>query len=172
MIRHFAWQLSVVLPVACLLLASCSRQPELPAINDIGLTYTDRPAGRLSDYRGKWLIVNFWSVGCPPCYEEMPDLDQLHKDGTEAGWQVLGISMPYDRPDSILQATRKLALSYPAAMDLQGEVSRTFGGIQMVPTTFLLNSEGLVVKKFTGKVSYQQLRETLEELMKTNGTRS
>ncbi len=147
-----------------------------PADNSIAgdtpFTFVDSPAKTLADFQGKWLLVNFWSVTCPPCYEEMPDLDRFHNEGQHRDWSVIGVAMPYDRPDSVLAAVKKMQISYPVAIDIEAKTNIAFGTVTLVPSSYLLDPQGHIVKQFTGKVTYKDLLKTLRKAIKNYSQRS
>ena len=159
-----------------LLLGGCTddnREPGMlqPGTWQQNIRFVNREQSSLSTFRDRWLLVNFWSVGCPPCYAEMPDLKQFHAQGQKLGWTVIGIAMPYDRPDSVLSTVQKNQLNYPVALDLDGQLNQAFGGIELLPTSFLVDPQGNIVKRFTGKVSHETLVKTINQLQQ-NPTRS
>jgi len=67
---------------------------------------------RLSDYRGKWVLVNFWATWCPPCLEEIPDLIALHEAHRKTNLVVIGVALDSDR-DSVVEFVAKKRVSYP-----------------------------------------------------------
>ena len=126
-------------------------------------SFIDGQKKTLKDYTGQWLLVNFWSVSCPPCVEEMPDLSRLHSELNNEGFNVIGIAMPFDPPDMVVQTRQHKQLSYPIAIDIKGEANNAFGKIQVIPTSFLINPDGRVARKYTGVISYDGFKKELSQ---------
>ena len=127
-------------------------------------SFIDGQKKQLYDYKGSWLLVNFWSVSCPPCFQEMPELSRLHDDKPSDDFAVIGIAMPYDRPDMILETQQQKNLSYPIALDIQGLANKAFGTIRIIPTSILLNPDGEIVWQHTGVITYDGFLKELAEL--------
>ncbi len=120
-------------------------------------------AGNIADLKGKWTYLNFWSISCPPCYREMPDLVRLYNDFKSEHFELIGVAMSYDRPDLVIDTMEKQQLNYPISLDLNNDINRHFGPIEMIPTTLLIAPDGQVVKKHVGLITYQQLKSMLLE---------
>ncbi len=104
---------------------------------------------KLSDFKGKVVLLNFWATWCPPCREEIPDLISLQKQYAAQGLVVLGISMDEGGPARVAAFAKKYAINYPVVMGTD-EVSDAYGGIQVLPTTFIIDRKGKVVDGLLG----------------------
>ena len=101
----------------------------------------------LATQRGKVVVVNFWATWCPPCRKEMPVLDAFYRKYHSQGLEMIGMSV--DRPhDSSEVRTVMQSYSYPAAMSEDAKVNE-FGSPDTVPTTFVVDSKGIVRAKLT-----------------------
>ena len=99
-------------------------------------------------YRGKVVLINFWATWCPPCNEEIPemiDLANKYKDTL----QIIGISMDDDPPSQVLAFARAKKMNYPIVMG-SDKLSEEYGGVEALPTTFVLDTQGRVVQKHMG----------------------
>ena len=119
----------------------------------------------LASLRGKVLIVNFWSPGCAPCLKEMPIWVNTRQAYSARGLEVLAISMPTDAPNHVIAFAESRQLPFPVVLDLIGEANRAFGGVQLMPTTFLLDRQGQVVHKFVGIPPATDLQAALQSLL-------
>ena len=128
------------------------------------VSFIDGQKKSLAEFNGQWLLVNFWSVSCPPCFQEMPELSRLHDEMATDDFAVIGIAMPYDRPDMILETQQRKNLSYPIAIDIQGTANNAFGTIRVVPTSILLNPDGEIVWQHAGVITYDGFNKKLSEL--------
>jgi len=145
-----------------LVISACESASQFPAPGNIAFTFINSEKKLLHDYQGNWLLINFWSVSCPPCFEEIPDLQRFYQDGHK----VIGVAMPFDRPDSLMAAVKQTKIDYPVAIDLEGKINQAFDSVTVIPSSFLITPEGRIVKHFTGKVSYDQLTQTIQALTK------
>lgn len=144
--------------------SGCSEEPVKFEKPDAAtqFTFISGQQKKLSDYAGQWLLVNFWSVSCPPCFQEMPDLSRLHNELRDDNFQLIGVAMPYDRPDDIVATQQKMQLSYPVSIDITGEINQAFGIVRAIPSSYLLNPQGNVAKRYTGIITYEEFIEDLQ----------
>ena len=115
----------------------------------------------LTDYRGKWVLVNFWATWCPPCLEEIPDLVSLYESRKDV--MVIGIVMDYRDPKTVLKFVDSLAISYPIVFGNKS-IAAQVGPVSMLPTTYLFNPAGRPAAYKVGIIS----RESLEDFMREN----
>jgi len=101
-----------------------------------------------ASWRGKVVILNFWATWCPPCREEIPEMIELSKRFKDR-LQIVGVSMDDAPEDEVRQFTRNLGIDYPIVMG-SGALSREYGGVPALPTTFVANTEGRIVQKHEG----------------------
>lgn len=112
----------------------------------------------LSDYRGKWVIVNYWATWCPPCLEEIPDLIGLHEQGKNV--VVIGVALDYENPAQVSKFVDDNLMSYPIVLGTE-QVTRQIGPASVLPTTFIYDPAGKLVKTRRGLVT----RKYLEKVM-------
>lgn len=117
---------------------------------DITLQLLNGKNLKLSDLKGKPVLITFWATSCPGCIKEMPHLVELYNKLHPKGLEIIGIAMPYDRPDYVIEMVKRKKLPYTIAFDLKGEAVRAFGKVSLTPTTFLIDAQGKIVKKKIG----------------------
>lgn len=115
----------------------------------------------VADYRGQWVIVNFWATWCKPCRHEMPDLDALHRERDDV--QVIGLAFEEVEPAAILAFLEEYPASYPIALVDIYEPPDVFGTPRVLPTTVVLGPEGDNRRTFVGPVTRQQLETYIDE---------
>jgi thiol-disulfide isomerase/thioredoxin len=116
----------------------------------------------LSQYKGKWVLVNYWATWCPPCLEEIPDLADLHKD-KKNNLVVLGVAVNYQNPKQVTDFAARLDIPYPIIL---GDNQKS-GEVEMVPglpTSYLYNPQGKRVAYQNGILS----REAVERYITKN----
>jgi cytochrome c biogenesis protein CcmG/thiol:disulfide interchange protein DsbE len=116
---------------------------------------------RLSDYRGKVVLVNFWATWCTPCQEEMPRFMTFQRELGDKGFQAIGISMD-DSERPVRSFVSKLKVNYPIAMGT-AKVARSYGGVLGLPVSILINRSGHIVKRFDGAVDLEELERAIRE---------
>ena len=118
------------------------------------------PEVNLADYRGKPLVVNFWATWCAPCVKEMPEFQKASEAfGDKVA--LLGIDVE-DAPPNAEPFVKRLGIDYPMAIDPRRELYRQIGNIGM-PTTLLVDAEGIVRYRHTGGLDLPQLLALLRE---------
>lgn len=116
-----------------------------------------------SSFDGKSLLVVFFATWCPPCIQEIPNLIQLHNDYKGDGFSVVAISV--DQEKKVVQKMiDKKEINYPVMM-ADKSVTRDFGGVYGIPTSFLVSSKGNVVKKYSGYVPHSVMVKDLEQII-------
>jgi cytochrome c biogenesis protein CcmG/thiol:disulfide interchange protein DsbE len=141
--------LSIGAPAAGSSLPDESHQPA----PDFTLTSLDGERYTLSKLRGKVVLVNFWATWCPPCRREIPDLSRLHTKYKDRDFMVLGISLDEIDPDQIRKFAKNYKISYPVLHGPRselGEIAKSYGGIQAIPTSFLIDKQGNIRARYIG----------------------
>ena len=123
-----------------------NQAPDFTIRTDSGLTITQ------SEFGGRLLVLNFWATWCPPCIEEMPSLDQLHKMLKDSGLVVLGISID-EEEEAYRSLLQRLNVSFLTAHDPEAAISSRFGTFRF-PETYLITSDGKVIQKIIGAADW------------------
>jgi thiol-disulfide isomerase/thioredoxin len=115
---------------------------------------------RLDDYRGKWVVVNYWATWCPPCLEEVPDLVNLYDSRKDRDLMVFGVVFEYKNLGEVEKFADDMLMSYPIVLGNERIVSE-IGSAAVLPTTYIYNPQGRLVKIRRGLIT----RQYIEELM-------
>jgi thiol-disulfide isomerase/thioredoxin len=106
----------------------------------------------LNDYRGKWVLVNFWATWCAPCLEEIPELVALYKEHKDTDLIVIGIAMEYPTQKVVLDFVKERAIPYPIVLG-DYKIAKQIGAMQALPTSYLFDQTGKMVSEQVGTVS-------------------
>ena len=118
-----------------------------------------------SAYKGQALLINFFATWCPPCRKEIPDFIKLQKEYGVKGFTVIGISTDQEGASIVDKFAQKMEINYPVLLG-DSAIIPAFGGILGIPTSFLINKEGNVVKRYDGYVNHQTLVNDLNAILK------
>ena len=134
-----------------------------PGTQAQGFVFTDSAGKKLtlSDYKGKWVLINFWATWCPPCLKEIPDLVSLYESRKDV--MVIGVAMDYQNPKTVLKFVDSLSISYPIVFG-DKKIASQIGPVSMLPTTYVFDPAGRPAAYKVGLIS----RESLEEFMREN----
>ena len=114
--------------------------------------------------QGQALILNFFATWCPPCRKEIPSLASIQKEYGPRGVTVIGFSTDQGGSKLVAKFMKKMEINYPVVM-ADSQTPRSFGGILGIPTTFLVNKQGMVVRRYDGYVDHQTLVRDLESIL-------
>lgn len=131
---------------------------------DFTLTSLDGSKVKLSDFRGKAILLNFWATWCPPCKVEMPWFVDLQKQYGKDGLVVLGVAMDDSEPASIAKYASQLGVNYPVLLGTD-QVSDDYGDVQYLPTTFYIGRDGTIVDKTTGLLDRKDIEEGVRKAL-------
>lgn len=117
---------------------------------DFDLERIDGGRLRLSDLRGKAVLVDFWDTWCPPCRRALPHLQELSVEYAD-DLAVVGVAMGRNGRAAVAKYVRDAGLTFPTVMvDERFATTQAYGGVQYLPTTFLIDAEGVVREVWTG----------------------
>ncbi len=127
---------------------------------DAGFTVTDSTGKKhpLADYRGKWLLVNFWATWCPPCLDEIPDLTALHDQHKDKDLAVIGIAMDYRDPKEVLRFADDYFISYPIVLGSR-RIAAQFGPVEALPTSYLYDPRGKLATQHSGALTKKSVED-------------
>jgi peroxiredoxin len=131
---------------------------------DFELTSLDGKLVKLSDYRGKAVLLNFWATWCSPCKIEMPWFVDLQKKYGNDGLIVLGIAMDDTETDKIAKFASEMGVNYPVLLGTD-KVSEQYGDVEYLPTSFYIDREGKIVAKGTGLLDRAEIEENIQKAL-------
>ena len=145
-----------------LILAAGAAQAEFETDEPVDFSLQQLGGGEvaLSDYRGKWVVVNYWATWCAPCVKEMPELSALH----EAHEDIVVLGLAFEDVDDadFNEFLEDAPVSYPILKVDVYEPPEPFGAPKVLPTTIILDREGRSVKAFLGPVTGEDIIDFIE----------
>ena len=132
------------------------------AAPDFTLPTIDGKAVKLSDYRGKAVLLNFWATWCGPCKLEIPWFLELQKQYASQGFVVVGVSMDDDPKKDVPPFAKDMKIDYPILAGTEA-VADQYGGVEGLPISFYIDKNGKIVKKIMGLASHSEVEDAIKE---------
>jgi peroxiredoxin len=161
--RALGWAGAVVCVVA---LASCAHKAPVAEYANLNFTLKDMNGHdvRLSDYKGRALLINFWSTTCGPCQLETPELVDLAAKYKDRGLSIVGISID-DSPDAIRTFANEFKVTYPLLVGAdREEVADAFGLEDAIPMSVFITTKGTVFGRLKGLATQPWLERQIQSL--------
>ena len=143
-----------------LLVCSQSAAAETSNTNNFIVKDTAGMQHQLSQYKGKWVLVNYWATWCPPCLEEVPDLVNLYDKRKHKDLMVLGVVFDYKDTKEVALYVDDMLMSYPIVLG-DSRVTSQIGSAEVLPTTFIYNPQGQLLKIKRGLISKQYIEKII-----------
>jgi peroxiredoxin len=117
----------------------------------------------ISELRGRVTAVNFWATWCGVCIKEMPRMAEAWRKFSPRGYEMVAIAVR-DEKQSVAQFAEQRALPFKVAMDA-GDAAQRFGNVRITPTTFLIDRQGRVIKRFVGEPDWAEFDALVEKAL-------
>lgn len=144
-----------------------AQQVERPALTkayDFELQDIEGKIHRLSDFKGKVVILDFWDTWCPPCRLEIPGFVELHNAYKDSGFVMIGIAGARNGMEAVRAFLKEYKVSYLNLLATR-DVFSGYGGITSIPTTFIIDKNGNIVKKHIGYAPKSFFEEEIKKLL-------
>lgn len=148
--------------LAWLGLSGCGTQEQAPASRFVLL---DGSTVDTASLKGKVVLVNFWATTCVTCVKEMPSLVATHNKFKDRGFETVAVAMSYDPPQWVSNFAQTRQLPFKVALDNTGEVAKAWGDVKLTPTTYLVDKQGNIVKRYVGEPEFDALHQLVEKLL-------
>lgn len=145
-----------------LLLSGCGVHDQAPTSTFVLL---DGAQTTTADLKGKVTLVNFWATTCVSCVKEMPALVSTYNKYKNQGFETVAVAMSYDPPAWVLNFAQTRQLPFKVALDNTGEIAQSWGDVKLTPTTYLVDKQGRIVKRYVGEPDMTALHTLIEKLL-------
>jgi cytochrome c biogenesis protein CcmG/thiol:disulfide interchange protein DsbE len=124
---------------------------------------------RLSDYRGKVVVLDFWATWCSPCRTEIPWFTEFERRNKDRGFAVLGVSMDDDGWPVVKPFLKDLKVNYRVLLG-DDHTADMYGGIDALPTTFIIDRDGRIAATHVGLAGKEEFEDAIENLLASGGS--
>ena len=149
--------LALVLPLGC----QADSKSKAP---NFALKTQDGKTVELRKLEGKVVVVNFWATWCGPCRAEIPGMLEVYNKYKSQGLEIIGVSLDRGGWNQVAPFVQKLSITYPVVVG-DGELADKYGGIEAIPTTFIVDKKGKIVQKHIGYFSKEKFEEQVKRFL-------
>jgi len=134
------------------------------AAPDFSLETLDGRSMRLSDLRGKAVLLNFWATWCGPCKIEMPWFVELQNEYGPQGLQIVGVAMDDSSKEDIAKFAKEMGVNYPVLLGKEA-VGDAYGGVPALPESFFISRDGMIVDKILGLKGKSDIEDSIKKAL-------
>jgi peroxiredoxin len=117
----------------------------------------------LSQFKGKVVLINFFTFFCGPCRDEMPDLEKINQELKGKGYETIGIGLSSD-PTQLRFLIKQLGVTYPVLLG-DDKVAKAYGGVEVVPTTIIVDKQGNIAHRVLGTRKKEEFLKLIQPLL-------
>jgi peroxiredoxin len=118
-----------------------------------------------ASFKGKVTLVNFWATSCTTCVAEMPKMIATYEKYNAKGFDTVAVAMSYDPPAYVVNYAETRKLPFKVAIDNTGAVAKAWDEVKLTPTTYIVNKQGQIVKRYVGEPNFAELHVLIEKLL-------
>lgn len=119
---------------------------------------------RLSDYKGKVVLLNFWATWCPPCRVETPELVRWQKQYEDKGLQIIGITYPPYKKATVIRFAKNSKINYPVVFD-NHKIAGLYSVGEILPVTIIVDRQGMIADRILGILEPQEFERKVKPLL-------
>ena len=149
--------IGLIVAMACAAAGPNGKAPNFALKTSAGKTI------ELEKLKGKVVVVNFWATWCGPCRKEIPGFQEVYKQYQGKGLEIVGISLDRNGWDVVKPYVEQKQIGYPVVIG-DGDLADAYGGIDAIPTTFIVDKKGNIVQQHVGYMSQQELENQIKNL--------
>ncbi|HLR78909.1 MAG TPA: TlpA disulfide reductase family protein [Burkholderiaceae bacterium] len=150
--------------LAVLALAACSGNAgnKMP---DVTFTTLEGERITTSDLQGKVVMIKFWATDCTTCVAQMPGAIKRYNELSPKGFETIAVAMKHDPESYVRNFTETRQLPFHVAMDTDGSLAKAFDDVRMTPTTFLIDKQGHIIKRYLGNYDEENFVSTVNQAL-------
>lgn len=133
---------------------------------DVVFTSLEGEKISMQSLRGKVVMVNFWATSCTTCIKEMPAMVETYNKYRDKGLEFVAVAMSYDPPNYVLNYAKTRNLPFKVALDTQGDIAKSFDDVKLTPTTYVIDKDGRIIKRYVGEPDFAALHQLLDKALK------
>jgi len=150
--------------------AAVKPDKERKAAPDFSLKDSDGKTVRLSDYKGKVVLLDFWATWCGPCKIEIPWLKEFQRKFRDKGFEVIGVSMDEEGWQVVKPFVTELAINYRVVIG-DDSMAQLYGGVDALPTAFVIDREGKIAAVHVGLTSKGEIEHGIEQVLEATSAK-
>ena len=166
-VRQIRYLVTIVFAAATIVLSCPNAAGQEARAPQIVLKDVNGRTVRLSAYRGKVVLINFWATWCPPCRAEMPELVRLQREHAAQGLRIIGITYPPERKARVQRFARSLKVNYPIVLGTR-QIKARFSSEETLPLTVVIDRDGKVKEIISGILLREEFDEKIKPLLMNN----
>jgi cytochrome c biogenesis protein CcmG/thiol:disulfide interchange protein DsbE len=132
---------------------------------DFNLKTLDGKTLQLSALKGKVVLLDFWATWCPPCKAEIPHFKELYDQYRGKGLEIIGVALDEGGEKDVAPFAQQNQINYPLAAAGAQQLAQAYGGVRGIPTTFLIDKQGKIAKKYVGYQDKQVFEKEIQALL-------
>lgn len=151
-------------------LSACSSeflQKPAPVVSFKTVQYQSKPSTvfNTASLKGQITLVNFWATSCTTCVAEMPMLAKVYSDYASKGYRTIAVAMDYDSIEFVRNFAASRALPFDVVHDTDGSLAKAFNQVKVTPTSYLIDPQGQIVKRYLGEIKQADLTQAIDNLL-------
>ena len=145
---------------------AANMQKDMKAAPDFALKSVEGKIVKLSDFKGKVVVLDFWATWCPPCRKGIPDLIEIKKEYEKKGVEIIGISVDDKKTvEQVKSFVKDQKMNYPV-LYADSKVTSDFGGVESIPTSVIIDKKGNIVNRYVGLYPKETYTNEINKLLK------
>ncbi|MEX0602919.1 MAG: TlpA disulfide reductase family protein [Bacteroidota bacterium] len=153
-----------LLAITAGLMVAAVAEPTVSEAPNFKLALLDGTTVEFNKLNGKVVVLNFWATWCGPCKAEIPGFLEVYDKYREEGLEIVGISLDRGPAPEVRNFVKRYNINYPVGID-DGTIADLYGGIQAIPTTFVIDRTGRIVKQHVGFMNASQFETLVKNLL-------
>ncbi len=151
---------------AAVLLAACSQTPVTAAAPNAQFKTLAGTQFDTASLKGQVTLINFWATSCTTCVKEMPMMVDTFNTYAPRGYRMVAVAMDYDTPSFVANFAASRKLPFDVVHDVDGSIAKAFEGTKLTPTSYLIDKQGNIAKRYVGEPKHDEFKSAIEALLK------